>query len=359
MKRILLFIACFLLIQHGGFARKGPLDYYKTINRAELAICSKDLPAASKYYRRAFKINPEKPFSRDLLNAFYCAMDVKQYNDAGQYLKRLLSRGVESGALKFFILKKFSGTDLDSVSHWLAVFPNDTIKADYLSKLIRHMHNTDQETRRYFSKKNDGKYMVDSVYDMDERNGRRLFSIFNKNGVPNEEKVGSVDFRPLGGPSYELLAIHASGPDKNGKDIRLLDTLLFKAVLTYDYSPLSFSKLINRSAFKNGDGAFRYGNYQLHVPLTINCIIVEETGKVYPQYFSAAREREMDRERALIGLETLAELRRKVDFSTQAELANNGYARYSLVTGVGVYSVAETAEQAKAEIAEFSKHKRQ
>lgn len=353
-------LACVFLLM-GAFttsrAQSSPFDYYRLTNAAELAICNKDLPAAAALYQKAFAINPGKAFTKDLLNAFYCAMDRKDYSIARQHLKRILGRGMSSDGTTF-LQSQFRDADCDSLSRWLAVFPNDTLKSAPLLTSIKRMQETDLATRRHFSELHNGNYMVDSVISMDERNGRALAVLFREYGVPNED-LGSIGYNLNEGSSFQLLAVHhnggyASTPKRASHE---LDTLLFNAIFTYDFHPQQFAQFLQRSEMSVSKAPFRHGDYSLSLPLAIPYIFVWEDSSVHPQYLAPELEASGNRERASIGLETFAELRQKLFFSKAEELAGSPYQKYALTGGIGIVLDAEDHKQADKYIAEFELYK--
>ncbi len=358
MRHILMFLTLVLICTADGQAQPGAIKYYTTINQAELAICRKDLPTAFRYFQKAFEINPDKPFSRDLLNAYHCAMDLRRYDKAETYLQVLLSRGVNQWAVKSWIRKGLAGADLDSVDRWLAIYPNDTNKSDALSVQLRQMHDRDQATRRYFSKLNDGKYMVDSVYKIDQLNGDTLAMIFKKYGVPDEGRVGHLDGYP-GGAVYGTVIHHYMGGYGAGLGSHILDTMLFKAIFTYDFHPVEFLKIFNSSEANVTKTPFKYRNYTLHTPVTIDYINlwVADSEQVFPQYLASEVESRMNKERAALGIESLDELRNKQAFSREAAAANAVYNKYALGNSFGAALDSDDPVKAAPYIAEFSKYK--
>jgi hypothetical protein len=338
-------------------AAQNALTYYRTINSAELAICNKDLPGAFELYEKAFRINPNKPFSRDLLNGYYCALDTRHYKAAEHYLKLLLQRGIRHWSLKHFVRAKYTGADLERINAWLATYPNDTNRSDQLYAQLQAIHLRDQATRAWFSEMNDGKYMVDSVHRMDKLHGDSLAMIFRKYGVPNELKCGLMNGNPLLGPAYYLVAYHYAGGYTAHLASHALDTFLFKAIFTYDFHPIEFIKIFAISEINVTGLPFRYKKYTLQLPMTIDYIYVWENEKAYPEYLPADVEKRMNAERAGIGLDSLDELRRKLDFA-QRNKKDSTYSKYFLDNSFGKALDAETYEQAKSEVEKFEQYKR-
>lgn len=103
--------------------------------------------------------------------------------------------------------------------------------------------------------------------------------------------------------------------------------------------------------------SFRFSEYTLNLPLAIPYIFVWEDSSIHPQYLSPALEAAGDKERASIGLESFAELRRKLFFHKKEELAATGYEKYALSGEIGMVLHAEDHEQADKYIREFELHK--
>jgi hypothetical protein len=348
-------LIAFLLCTRLG-AQSSPIGYYQTINKAELAICAKNLPAAASYYTKAFQINPNKPFTKDLLNAFYCAMDTKDYPIARMHIRRILSRGVNGESI-WMIKSRFQGANLDSLNQWLALFRNDSLKSGYVAATIKKMHWRDQTTRMYFSRINDGNYMKeDSVQKMDEETGRQLAALFKKYGVPNEDS-GSLSYYIAEGPMFDVLAMHYRGGYMSKRECHALDTFLFKAVFTYDYSAQNFAKFLYGAEMNVTKIPFTYGAYAFHVPITIDLIYVAEDSSIHPNYLAPDIEAVVNKERASIGLETLSELRQKVLFKTSLSASDVVYNKYVLGDGIGAYLDAEDHQQADPYIAKYEEYK--
>ncbi|MEZ5017653.1 MAG: hypothetical protein R2800_11415 [Flavipsychrobacter sp.] len=308
-----LFVLICLLIAPLAKAQNAFYDYYKNINRAELAICDSNFIKANEYYTFAFKANSDKAFYRDLQNALYVALDTRAYDLAREYFQKL----------KHF--KLFAKT-LDQLSNH---YPADVIaqlevyKREYkntaktkwatdsiVSKLWE-MRNLDQHVRMHFSKKNNGAYMVDSVYEVDIRNAQDLLAIFNQYGLPDEDVAYET--------GYEIIIVHNCYPRYKNMRGHIFDTLLYKSIFTFDYDARNLPNII-----QSGPPAdvFSYGATTLSFPLTpMGCFF---NGKVYPKKYAARTAFLINKERSKIGLSSLAELSKKI------ETENKGVAQYCI-----------------------------
>ncbi len=292
------------------------LEYYKNINLAELAICDSNFTAACDYYKNAFAVNPEKPFSKDLLNAFFAAMDTKQYSLAEKNLSALLSRGLGSRFINHKILKYYTGEQLAHIHTILKKYPNDTLGERPLADTIHKMLQWDRDVRMYYAELNDGAYMTDSTYTVDSVNAMRLLKLFKKYGVPNEVVLGNSkwdDFSVKYAPDYDIIITHHNGGAFGGRPSHLMDTLLYKAVLKFDFEAHCFADLINGNPLSD---TVRLGNTSLLLPIMIKGAYYDK--KIYPEYFDEASEKRMNEQRVKIGLESLDDFRKKIESKNRA-----------------------------------------
>jgi len=103
---IILFFVCYI---HSATAQDARFfDYYRNTNLAELAICDSDFVKATEYYKAAFKANPDKPFSRDVRNAFYAALDSRLYTLAEKYFAQIRRIGVDNSVFEKFLRMNYS-----------------------------------------------------------------------------------------------------------------------------------------------------------------------------------------------------------------------------------------------------------
>lgn len=284
------------------------LAYYKAINLAEIAICDSNLTEANKYYKEAFTINRQKPFSRDLLNAFYAAMDTREYALAETYLTKVLSRGIDTAIIDSSFYRYYTGEDLKRLKAMFTRHPNKDLSKTPLGIELNKMLRWDRDVRMHFAALYDGAYMVDSTYYVDNVNSKKLLGMFRKNGVPNEDIIGNgrSDLRPIGTPGFTIIISHAlAGEERYGH--LPFDTLLFDAVNSFDFDLRIYARLIGGNKIT---GNFRYKDLTLNFPLLIDGGLYQ--GNVYPEYWDDVSEEMIDAERAKIGLEPLEDFRKKM-----------------------------------------------
>ena len=333
-----IFSALLLLASGTALAQsKAALDYYKKINLAELAICDSNFADANKYYKDAFTINPKKPFSRDLANAFFSAMDTKQYPVAEKYLVKLLSRGLGGKYLKN-MLNYYTGEQQQQLQVMLGKYPNDTIRKHAIAKKIDQMVKMDQHVRKDFDT-DFSTEVLDSMTIVDDANVLELRRIFLTQGVLNEDIVGNGgygDFLPAT-PDYDLIIWHNRGnPD------RLFDTMLFKAIFTFDYDARTFSVTV-----MNAVNSFIYGSTTMENPIALGAYNYYKNKTIYPQYWDDSSEKWMNANRAKIGLEQLDDYRKKIEAKNTGLDKNSVLCKYSLVGGLMVQQ-GETEEELNA-----------
>jgi hypothetical protein len=326
-----------LLLPVGAFAQVNEkvLAYYKAINLAELAICDSNFAQANKHYKEAFTINKEKPFSKDLLNAFYAAMDTKEYALAETYLAKMLSRYINTKVIDSTFYKNYSGEQLDRLKPMFARHPNKYLGNKPLAIEIEKMIQWDQEVRMHFAEMYDGAYMVDSTFYVDNTNGKKLLEMFRKNGVPNEDVIGNGGYpyvSPRASPDFNILILHAMGGGERYAYLPF-DTVLYKAVNTFDFDIRIFVQLINGNQIK---GSFRYGGLALNFPVLVDGCLYK--GNIYTDYWDEASEKEIDMERAKIGLEPLEDFRKKLATSNRGR--NDILGKYELRRNMTVMEVS-------------------
>src|SRR5215217_1132878 len=130
--------------------RADALLYYSLINKAELAICDTDINAGYNFYQQAFAVNKQKPFSKDLMNAFHCAMDTRHYTEAEQYLAVLLLRGMTTSILNACIYSYYTGDQLQRIRAFLQRHRNDMIKTGEAAVMIDRLTGEANALRKLY-----------------------------------------------------------------------------------------------------------------------------------------------------------------------------------------------------------------
>lgn len=338
---IFLFICSVIHGQEAGKKTSGitpeiAIRYYNIVNKAELAICDSNFEQAARYYKEAFTINPSKPFSKDLSNAFFAVMDTRDFETSEKYLKQLLKRGI--GAAYIERTKDYyKGESLEHINAVLSKYPNDTIKKNPMVAQIHEMVQWDQDVRNYFYELNNGRYMVDSTFTVDDINSKALLKLFKEKGFPNENVLGSnawQNYNPNVAPEYDLIILHNTGAAMGRRSGHIFDTILYRAVMNLDYHPRWFGEVVQKTVSAPW---FKYDGVTLNFPITISGCFYKNI--IYPEYYDEVSEKKINTERAKIGLETLDEFRRKLEVANKVKTGNTVLSKYSMGTDITVMDV--------------------
>ncbi|MGN6476635.1 MAG: hypothetical protein ACTHKV_05375 [Flavipsychrobacter sp.] len=249
-------------------------------------------------------------------------MDQAEYTLAEKYLAQLLQRGIDTESLEH-ITKAYSGDQWMYVSKMLAKHPNRKLEPDPLVKKLKKMHDWDQGVRDYYYNLNQGAYMVDSTYTVDAINARELLSIFNSKGVPGEAVKNATH--------YDIILLHNTAAALGGRPSHLFDTLPYKALFTFDYDPREFAEILGRQA---PAPEFQYGSTTLHLPLNITGCEYQHI--FYTYYWDEASEKRINEDRAKIGLESLDDVRKKIELKNKGNSKNSVFHKYWLNPKWGV-----------------------
>jgi len=277
------------------------LSYYKNVNEAELAICDSNFAKANSYYAAAFAINSKKAFYRDLENAFFSAMDSREYGLAEKYMSQLMRRGLDSENISH-IKRVCKGEQLARVNALMSKYPNymATLKNGPLVKELKHMVDWDQGVRRYYyADMQLSDYMTDSTFKVDYINAQHLLKILKEKGIPSEAICNETD--------YSIIIWHNKGAGYGGYPSHLFDTILYKGILHFDYDARRFSMIIDGGLSM----PFTFGKTVLHQPLSVWGAAYKH--RTYGEVYDDSSEMRINKERAKIGLASLADFRRKLD----------------------------------------------
>jgi hypothetical protein len=338
MHRFILYASLILFLGHSATAqteknkkvglapRTDYREYYKKVNLAELAICDSNFTDANKYYAEAFSINGRKAFYKDMINAFHSAMDSKEYDLAEKYLSQLLQRGLDS-EMEAGLKSGYMGENVTRLYYMFKRHHNniDKVKNDPLTKKLKSMVDWDQGVREYYSRLYDGDYMVDSTYAVDVMNAKQLLRMLKEKGLPNEAIADETD--------YGIIILHNTGMGDGSWRYNVFDTLLYKGVLSFDYDVRNFATTVENNVLHH---SFKYGDLNLGFPLTLMGCQLQFHGKRYLECYDDTSEARINKERAKIGLESLADLRKKMN-AYNAGLDYHSYLhKYSLTSSMTV-----------------------
>lgn len=305
------------------------LEYYKNRNLAELAICDSNFAAANKYYQEAFAINSKKAFYHDLINAFYSAMDSHEYGLAERYFAQLMRRGLDSENVRH-LKHAYHDEQLVRVNALFAKYPNhmNQLRNEPLMKELTHLVFLDQDVRyHYYNDEHLSDYMTDSTFKVDAMNAQRLLKIIKKNGIPSQAALFET--------GYNIIMLHNRGAGYGGYESQLFDTLLYKGVFSFNYDANGFGQMVDGFYPK----PFSYNNITFKAPLAINWARYMDTlqpdriDTIYAEMYDSTSEAIINKERAKIGLESLADVRTKMDARNRSIDRNAILHKYSLRPG--------------------------
>jgi hypothetical protein len=314
-------------------------EYYKNVNLAELAIADSNFTAASQYYTAAFNVNPDKPFGHDVFNAFHAAMDIHDYPVAEKYMAILLSRGMGKNFIAKKVVKPYKGADLQQVKMMLNKYPNDTLKDDPAIRKIKEMVKWDQNVRMHFSALNNGAYMVDSTYIADSTIAAELLALFKERGVLSPIVLGGdkrVDYSPIALPLYDIIILHNTCAAMGNKPAHIFDSILYKAVHSFDYDARNFAHHLGECPVTPG---VRFGAVIVNFPLVINGCYYKN--RMYTEYWDAESEQKMNDNRAKVYMEPLDDFRKKIAAANEAENGNAVLRKYHFSTPIRVMDILE------------------
>lgn len=231
------------------FGQKEVKNYYNHVNKAELAICSKNYELAAKHYHKAFET--EIMFSRDLNNSFIVNYKyTDNENRAIQDAWILAQRGLKYQSLIDDTIKY-----ADLYAQLKVIFDTTTTTIiPELAKILDSLKKEDQAIRKYCVAYNDT--CVDQVKRIDSLNLLTIKRLYEKYGSINEINSG-----PKGMFNLFLILLHNTQWKQHPKDVAYQNMLsgLFDA---RKYAELedryTTSIMKQKSRFRFGDASNSY-----------------------------------------------------------------------------------------------------
>ena len=312
--RALLIVFVFLLAQP---LRAADADYIKTyhpvIHEAELLVLRKDYKAALDKYRQAFHAVPE-PFARDYYNAAVCAMLTEDPKLTIGYLEELALKGVELS----FIEKQEVFKPLQDTKEW------EKFKKKYPKNHRKFKRKADLDVRadldelyardKYFRLAEGGlRVYADTLRKIENDNVDILLRTIVKHGYPGEKLIGVGDtIEQL--PRFSIV-IERQTKAKKGFDFT---PILLEAVQQGRLAPQAAAYLMEAQ-----QGQRIYKTIAL---VKVACTNAKDCAgdkklkslnKYLVENISAREEDKVNALRAELGLEPLADYRKKVLYSLQ------------------------------------------
>ncbi|TPE45326.1 hypothetical protein [Pontibacter mangrovi] len=278
--------------------------YYARINEAEVLVTDSLFAEALVKYKQAFSLQPAAT-ANAYYNAAVCATLTGKNKDAFTYLGKLKCKGIALDEIQeqqvFISLmgtkewQKFSKQYQRSASNC-----TDKINQSYRDTLLA-MVASDQHYYRIraelASNKTDSALLaayVDSIDYITNRNTDAFLRLVARNGFPSENLVGAT--KPDGAVFYNILLRHAV--QRGRRDIL---PVLLTAVQNGELSPHIYA--YHAEYFEKA----KFGS-----------TVVRGTASGTQELpFSPEAEEAKNQERARLGMESLADLRKKANFSSR------------------------------------------
>lgn len=306
---LLLALPLQLLANHPDYTK----IYHPAIHEAELLVLGKDYSAALEKYKQAFDAVPE-PFARDYYNAAVCAMLSENEKQTYSYLEKLALKGVELPYLR----KQEVFKPLHETKDW-----NKFLKK-YPKLRNKYKRQTDLDLRadldelyardKYFRLAKGGlRVYGDTLRKIENENVDILLRTIVKHGYPGEKLIGVGDtIEQL--PRFSIV-IERQTKAKKGFDFT---PILQDAVKQGKLSPQAAAYLMEAQA--------GWRQYKTIALVKVACTNSKDCegdkklktlNKYLVEPMSPREEAKVDELRAALGLEPLADYRRKVMYSLQ------------------------------------------
>lgn len=295
--------------------------YYPTVHEAELLVLAKEYSAALDKYTHAFKAVPE-PFARDYYNAAVCATLSENYKQTFEYLDQLVLKGVELP----FIRKQEVFKPLHDTKDWekfLKSYPKRREKYKRRANLdvradLEELYARD---RYYRFAKGGLRVYADTLRKIENENVDILLRTIQKHGFPGEKLIGVGDtIEQL--PSFSIVIARQTRA-KKGFDF---SEILKEAVQQGKLSPQAAAYLLET---QQGN---RY--YKTKALVKVACTNKKDCegdkrlktlNKYLVEELNSREEEKVNALRAEIGLEPLADYRKKVLYSLKDNRFMFGY----------------------------------
>ena len=301
MKHLITCLSLLFFISYTANSQKLS-EYNKHINEAELLIADSQFAKALPKYKDAFRVNAAAT-TKDYYNAAVCAVVADNNKLAFTYLSELGCRGIP---LQKLTAKKVLAPLL-ALPEWQKFadqYEQNTgkcikqINQAYRDTLLA-MVKTDQYYHRIraelASKESEPELLsayVDSIKYITDKNTDAFLKLVAKNGFPSESKVGATE--PGVNTFYEALLRHAV--QQGRQDIL---PVLRKAAENGDLSPHIYA---------------HHAEYPDNKTYGTN-VLMGSPNKMEEVKFAPEVEARINKERAMLGMETLDELKKKARFS--------------------------------------------
>lgn len=281
------------------------LEYNKLINKAEILICDSLFFEALCVYNKAFRFLNE-PFAIDKYNAAMCAFKADDYKKGETFLEQVVKRGYDYNILQSNAIISFiDSNDQINLFHKLE---HCSVEIDFK---LKDTYDSLQIIDQYFRK--DSLYWItnrDTLCKTDYLNGIFMSDLIDKYGFPSEELVG-VSYNLLAALPWELIIIHNQVKPFCNERVNFSTTIL-------DALELGLIRTSKAAAYLEqsiGDEIFGTGFIGLIKVMYKDIDSDTCINNVGFLNLSVGIINKIDSRRISVGLETIAEVRRKIIFN--------------------------------------------
>jgi hypothetical protein len=217
MKIIFYLLIFTILLGCSRVKNPNPKEYFKLINKAELAICSNSFEQALNQYEIAFNMI-EKPFGKDVFNAALSSQLQGEYSRRNSFLLQIMNNLDNLYYVKSDFVPNYMTED-----EWKILF--DLRKAKYNPSLraeFNEILNRDQLHRPNYNT-HDAIINTNRIYNLN-----RIIEVNNSSGFPSHIELGYSE--DLKSQPHHIVLHHTAQRRSNNKSIYDLENLLLNAV---------------------------------------------------------------------------------------------------------------------------------
>lgn len=212
------FLVLLAVISNCEYERQNNLtNYHQLIDKAELAICQEDFPAALENYGLAFR-QIKRPFGKDLYNAALSAQASGNLGEREAYLQQLIDGSNEIG----FIKKNF-------LSHGMPIQEWETLenrrKQEYSAELRSEMEAIRDRDQLF---RPDYENYDDTINSLRIINLNRILEITEAQGFPAQKEIGFSEY--LRTQPHHIVLHHTAQRRSGDKSIPDLEPIIRVAV---------------------------------------------------------------------------------------------------------------------------------
>lgn len=295
--------------------------YHPAVHQAELSILDKDYATALAYYQQAFAKVPT-PFARDYYNATVCAVLENNNKQAFEYLEKMVLLGVSLPYLE----QQEVLEPLQETRQW------KKFKRKYPKRRREFRQSANLDLRadldelyardQYFRQAAGGlKVYGDTLRKIERANVQKLLSWINEYGYPGEALIGVADTLEEV-PRFSIV-IQRQTKYRGGYDFT---DILTTAVHEGKMDPQAAAYLMDIQAGRNNHKAKALIKVDCNKP--DDCIDNEQ---YFEESLTPEEREQIDERRLKLGLEPLADYKKKVMFSLEDDRFKMNYS-WSVVT---------------------------